>query len=330
MSQALIPRIRNLPVGLFASVMGIVGLGLAWREAAQTFPIACSIGEAIIAVGIAVYVLLGVGYALKAKINAPAIRAEFAHAEQVNLFATIPIGAMLIAIALLPYDRAAAEAVLIPAALLTCALTVLIIGRWLRQRQSIEDVNPSWFMAVMGNVLVPIGAMPLGYYELSWMFFSIGILFWPPMLAIILYRVFFHGPLSPREAPTVLIFLGPPTAAFIAYQELVGGLDGFARFLFYSGAFFGVIVAALSSSFRGIPYSVSWWAFTFPMDALAICFLYYYREVDAPAIGAIAITAVGLATLSVAVVATATVRALIRGAPLMPLTDQPRPSAHLS
>ncbi len=41
------PLVARLPAGLFASVMGLSGLALAWREAAATFPVPPWIGEAL-------------------------------------------------------------------------------------------------------------------------------------------------------------------------------------------------------------------------------------------------------------------------------------------
>ena len=38
--------IRNLPVNLFASVMGIAGLSIAWRQASQQFGVSSLMGEA--------------------------------------------------------------------------------------------------------------------------------------------------------------------------------------------------------------------------------------------------------------------------------------------
>ncbi|WP_425415989.1 hypothetical protein [Pseudoalteromonas qingdaonensis] len=41
----------------------------------------------------------------------------------------------------------------------------------------LEHANPSWFIPVVGNIIAPITGAKLGYIEVSWFFFSVGIVF---------------------------------------------------------------------------------------------------------------------------------------------------------
>ena len=52
------PLFTRLPAGLFASVMGLSGLALAWRVAAETFPVSPWIGDALSVLSLAVFLLL--------------------------------------------------------------------------------------------------------------------------------------------------------------------------------------------------------------------------------------------------------------------------------
>ena len=50
--------IKNLPVNLFGSVMGLAGLGLAWRLSGQYYGVGGVLGEAIGALAGLAFVLL--------------------------------------------------------------------------------------------------------------------------------------------------------------------------------------------------------------------------------------------------------------------------------
>lgn len=58
--------VRHLPVNLFASVMGIAGLSLAWRQASRAFGASPLIAEGAGLLALAVFVVLGAGYLVKA------------------------------------------------------------------------------------------------------------------------------------------------------------------------------------------------------------------------------------------------------------------------
>jgi tellurite resistance protein TehA-like permease len=51
--------VSSCPVAAFSSVMGICGLGLCWRAAAQVLSAPHAIGEGLIALAAALFVVLG-------------------------------------------------------------------------------------------------------------------------------------------------------------------------------------------------------------------------------------------------------------------------------
>lgn len=52
------PSLAHLPLGLFTAPMGLCGLSLAWRVAAETLGAPAFLGEALLAVGILAWLLL--------------------------------------------------------------------------------------------------------------------------------------------------------------------------------------------------------------------------------------------------------------------------------
>jgi tellurite resistance protein len=115
-----------------------------------------------------------------------------------------------------------------------------------------------------------VSGLPLGYVELSWFFFSIGMLFWLVLFTIIFYRILFHNPIPARLTPTLFILIAPPAVGFVAYTKLAGTLDSFARVLFFSAVFLTLLLFTQVRRFARLQFFLSWWAYSFPLAAITI------------------------------------------------------------
>ena len=177
----------------------------------------------------------------------------------------------------------------------------------------IHHLNPAWFIPIVGNVLVPIAGVPLGFVEVSWFFFSVGILFWLILFVIILYRMLFHRPLAERLMPTLFILIAPPAVGFVAYLQLTGGLDPFARVLYYSGLFLTLLLATQVGRFLRIPFYLSSWAYSFPLAAMTIATLAMYQRTGALAFAVIGWVLLTLVSLVVVYLLARTARAVAAG-----------------
>jgi tellurite resistance protein len=193
-------------------------------------------------------------------------------------------------------------------------LTLYILSVWIHQEHfEIHHINPAWFIPVVGNVLVPIAGVPLGFTELSWFFFSIGILFWVLLFAIIMYRVFFHQPLQARLMPTFFILIAPPAVGFVAYLQLTGELDAFTRVLYYNGLFLTLLLATQVARFVGLQYYLSWWAYSFPLAAITIATLSMFQLTGDTLFAIVGWCLLVLVTLVVIYLLYLTMRAVGRG-----------------
>lgn len=150
-------------------------------------------------------------------------------------------------------------------------MTLYVMNSWIHHTHyTLSHANPSWFIPVVGNVIVPISGVHLGFIELSWFFFSIGIVFWVVLMTMILYRLFFHEPLPARLTPMLFILLAPPSIGFISYSALTGGLDNTSRILYYIALFLSMLLLSNILRFIRIPFFISSWAYSFPLAALTI------------------------------------------------------------
>jgi tellurite resistance protein len=306
--------LQQAPVPLFAVTMGHAGLGLAWRSAHQAFGLPAAIAEGLMALAAVAFACVVALYALKLLACPGAVAADFRDPVLMNFFPAISIGLLLLAAGALPYDAGAAEALWIAGAALHLGLAVTIIGRWIRHNTEIQHASPAWFIPVVGNVVVPIAGVPLGYATVSWFFFAVGLTFWVPLFTIVLYRLIFHDPLPPRIAPLLFILIAPPAAGFVAYMQLTGGqLDLLGYVLAASALFIALVLAGLAGLFVRLPFALSWWAFTFPSAALACAMTQVHTQLPSPATQALALASLAFATAIIAWVTLRTLTALAAG-----------------
>ena len=120
------------------------------------------------------------------------------------------------------------------------------------------------------QLLVPIVGLRHAPADVSWFFFSIGLVFWLPLMTIVLYRLFFHEPLPARLAPTLFILIAPPAVGFQSYVTLTGGVDAFARVLYSAALFLTLLLASNALRFFRLPFFISAWAYSFPLAAMTI------------------------------------------------------------
>lgn len=302
-----------VPVSLFAMVMGLAGLGLAWRRAAEIMPaLPVAIGEIVLALAGLSFIGLAVMYGAKGMKFAAACKKEFGHPVAINFFPTISIGLLLLGLGALPYSPLGAELLFAAGTILHLALTFIIFGRWLRSRHEINHVNPAWFIPVVGNIIIPLLGMKLGYDEISAFCFSIGIAFGVVLFTIVLYRVIFHDDLPPKLLPTLFILIPPPAIGMSSYLAVhpQAGLDGFATMLFSIALFLTMALLGQSRRFLSLPFAVSWWAFTFPLGAMALAALEYKSRNGGPLGDIAAPLFLALASLVVGLVLVRTVSAL--------------------
>jgi tellurite resistance protein len=123
----------------------------------------------------------------------------------------------------------------------------------------------------VGNILVPVAGAELGYLEVSWFFYSIGLMMWLPLLAVLLNRFFFHPMMPGKLLPTLFILIAPPAVGFISWMKLHhGAIDDVARILYYFALFTTLLLASQYRFFIKVEFALPWWAYSFPVAAISI------------------------------------------------------------
>lgn len=268
-------RLAHYPVPLFATVMGTSGLAIAWKKAGHVLGLPTEIGLALQWWALALFVMIALGYLAKLTAHWEAVKKEFAHPVRLNFFPAISICLLLLAVAFADTLPGLAQGLWMVGAALHLCFTVVVMSSWIHHtRYDIKHANPSWFIPVVGNVIVPVAGVAFAPVGVSWFFFSIGLVFWVVLLTIVMYRLFFHEPLPERLTPTLFILIAPPAVAFIAWLKLNGGtIDAFAQILYNVALFLTLLLAANAMRFFRLRFFLSTWAYSFPLAAITIATL---------------------------------------------------------
>lgn len=207
-TQSQPPRLASFPIAFFAMVMGLAGLTIVWEKAQRSFAMDLGINSWLFGLTATLFAILLLAYLTKVLRYRAAVVQELRHPVKLNFFPTVSISTILLAIASVPVAPALTEPLWIMGAALHLLLTLYVMNVWIHHEHlQVHHMNPAWFIPAVGNLLVPILGVPLGYTDVSWFFFSIGILFWIVLLAIIFNRVLFHNPIESHLLPTLFILL---------------------------------------------------------------------------------------------------------------------------
>lgn len=263
--------LAHFPVALFATVMGMAGLALVWLKAHHVAGAPLEVAWALRWLASGLYVFLLVVYGAKLLRHFPSVKADWAHPVRMSFFAAISIGLLLLSTAWAKDAPGMAFWMWAIAAPLHLVLTLLVISRLIHHTQfTIQHATPAWFIPVVGNVVIPIAGVQFAPADISWFFFSIGLVFWLVLMTIVLYRLFFHEPLPARLTPTLFILIAPPAVGFVAYMSLMSEVDAFARVLYFIGLFLTLLMAVNAARFIRLPFFISAWASSFPLAAMSI------------------------------------------------------------
>jgi tellurite resistance protein len=309
-----------IPASFFGIILGLVGLGNCWRVAAKLWHLPAWIGEAIMLLAIAIWLLLLVLYVSKWLWVREEALAEFKHPILCCFIGLVPVSTVLVALAIAPYSHAIAVVLFVIGAIGQLSFGVYRSGQlWMGGRNP-ETTTPVLYLpTVAGGFVSAIVASALGYREWGGLFFGMGMFSWLALESIIMQRLFLLAALPKPLRPTLGIQLAPPVVGCVAYLSITSGQpDTFAQILFGYGLLQALILLRLMPWLFQQPFAASYWAFTFGIAALALSAL---RLVERGMTGAIAGLAVMLfigANIAIGSIAVGTVRLLLRGKLLPP------------
>ncbi|WP_431050884.1 SLAC1 anion channel family protein [Roseateles sp. L2-2] len=307
--------IRHLPVNLFASVMGLSGLALAWRLAHRNLDAPAFIGEALGLLAIVVFVLMAAGYLSKLAKHPDAVLAEFRHPVGGNFFGTIAISLLLLSSLIEPYAASTAHALWTLGALGAFGLAFLAVSRLLKGQLESALVMPAWLLSGVATLDIAVTGrdMPMAWApEMNLVAGALGAMLAPVLFVMIVSRLVHREPLAPAVTPSLMMLVAPFEVGFLAYTNLVGGVDRFAAVLFYFGLFLFLVVSPKVFR-RSIAFSPAWWGISFPLAALASAALKYAHHAGGQPLRMLAVLLLAVLSVALAVLFVRTLRIVLNG-----------------
>lgn len=264
-------KLQFLPITLFSTVMGLAGLTLALRAAETHLGFTAQFDGIAAGITGSIFIVLIIFYTLKVLRYPSDVKKELKHPIKLSFFPAFSISLILCAMILLPYHQQGALILWSAGAAIQLVFTLYVMSQWLLSGHfHIGHISPPWFIPVVGNILVPVAGSKLVSIEISWFYFSIGLLYWLILLTLIFQRKIGHSQLPLKLFPTLFILIAPPAVGFLSYVNMTGQMDGFARFLYFSAVFVAILLVVNLHRFLRLPFFISWWAYSFPVAALTI------------------------------------------------------------
>ena len=291
--------------------MGLAGLGLSARAAAPLFPgvvrAPAYFTEAWVLLGAIAFLILVPAYLAKLFSHPAAAREDFTDPLQVGFCGALPVGMSLVAGGIAPYWPEVADILWWLAFALLLAFQAWGLVRFLMGGIELAQVNAGWLILMVGGIVLPGPGVALGHPEASRFVFGVSTAAAAVLVPLLFYRAMTAPALPEVLRPSWFILLVPPSLIYANGLALYPEVQ-FLENLFYFGLLLAVALLVYSRAFWRWRFGAPWWAFTFPLDALAYAAARYAQEHPGTLWKAIAAAALALAT---AVVAGVLVRTLV-------------------
>ena len=296
---------------MYGAVMGLVGLGLTARSAATVLPgyvrAPVYVTEPWIALGVLTFAVLLPLYLLKIVRHPAQVKDEFLNPVQLGFCGALPVGMSLVAGGIGPYAPLLGNLLWWASLVLLLAFQVWALYRWLSGGIELAQVNAGWLIIMVGGIVYPSSGIALGNLEAARFAFGVSAAATPVMLALLFYRAVLGVPLPEPLRPSWFILLVPPSLVYANGVALYGPTPLLESLYFFAL----VLAAALLVYARNLlrwPFGPPWWAFTFPLDALAYAAARYAQDHPSPLWRGVAGATLALATLFVLLVLWRTLR----------------------
>jgi tellurite resistance protein len=271
-------RLKNFPISFLAVCLGLIGFTLAWQKAEQILKLPLILSNYLLYFSIIVISTISIIYLIKIIKYPEEVKKEFNHPIKLNFYPIIAKLFLISSIIYLAINIDVSRYLWWIGVIVQFVFTIIIMSAWIRHTKfEIHHINPSWFIPVVGCIIIPIAGVIHFSPELSWFFFSVGLFWWIILTTIVINRVIFHHPIPDKLVPTFFILFAPPIIGFIALTKLIG-LNPFGNILYYFGLFMFILIIFQYKMFSKIKFYLSWWAYSFPMAALAIGTFLMYHE----------------------------------------------------
>lgn len=261
---------RRTPPAIFPAIMGLFGLGLAWRRAGEVFEWTEGPGETILGAVMLLFLFSAIAYGTKL-IRRPKVLAEDLRVlpGRTGLAAGV-LSIYLLSLTVMPYDENAGRQVLYVGLALHLLFVGVLIYVLAAGPAPQRRITPVWHLSFAGFIIAALAAVGLQYYGMALILFGLTAIVAAFIWAVSIeqfVREDVPGPLRPLLAihlsPVALFGL---VAAGLQLDAVAMGAAGIAALML-------VWMLARARWLTESGYSALWGAFTFPLAATATLWL---------------------------------------------------------
>ncbi len=153
-------QVLNLPAGYFGMVLGIIGMGFAWRYASTLWPVSMLIGDALVVLATGIWALLMLAFIARAIRFPWSVLQEMRHPVASSFVSLLPATTLLVAIGFVPWYRPLLLALFAAGVTLQlCYAAWQSAGLW-RGKHPQEATTPGLYLPTVANNF--ISAMACG------------------------------------------------------------------------------------------------------------------------------------------------------------------------
>ena len=265
----------TLPASFFGMVLGLSGLGQAWRVASKLWGMPEAIGEAVLLVSALVWLALLLTYLAQALRRPAVVANEFRHPVQGGTPALLAVSTLLIVLAVLPYSCAAAWILAALGIAWHLAFSLWHTGAlWQGGRDALDTAPTLYLPTVAGNFTSAAALGALGHADWGWLFLGAGVFSWLALESLIIQRLWQPKAMPAAQRPLLGIQFAPPVVCAMAWLILApGSADHWLLMLWGYGLFQLLIGIRLGAWLGEQPFAPSYWAYTFGIAAATVCAL---------------------------------------------------------
>ena len=264
-----------IPASFFGMVLGLSGLGQAWRVATRLWEMPPLIGESLLLLAGVVWGSLLLRYLLQALRNPKVVKDEFLHPVQGSTPALLGVSTLLLVLAVLPYSRVVAWGFAVVGISWHLVFSLWHTGSLWQGGRDMLDTAPTLYLpTVAGNFTSAAALGALGVPDWGWLFLGAGLFSWLALESLMIQRLWQPKAMPAIQRPLLGIQFAPPVVCAMAWLLLdPEGSDRWLLMLWGYGLFQLLLGIRLGAWLGEQPFSPSYWAYTFGIASATVCAL---------------------------------------------------------
>ena len=307
--------LRRVPVSFFGMVLGVFGLGSAWRYGASIGLVPSWVGEVGVLAGCVLWLVLTLIYAYRCLTGWDGVVAEWRDPATFSFISLVPAGGILVSAGLHPYVPAVSAVLLWLGIAGQVGFAAIRVAPLWAGTHSLEATTPGFYLPlVAANFISAIGLGVARQDELGYLFFGAGVVSWLTLEPVITHRLRTGPEVAPRARGVIGVQLAPAFVACYAYLSVDGGrFDTVALVLFGYGLLQLALMLRLWRWLLAGGFRPGLWAFSFGLAAMANTGLRLVHSGPETAVLVVAVAVVAIATTLLLVLVGGTTILLVRG-----------------